>query len=373
MNDISITGAMPDKTEILFENIAQNNELEDFALVGGTALAIYLKHRTSEDLDFFINKNKINGVIKSKIESLINRLENDYNYTIELDTNYDDVQIDYMFGHVKVTFLASPLKLLEDSIKYKNLNIASKEKIIAGKLYTILKYRIKSRDFYDVKYSMKYENLSLGEVFDSMIKNYGKLNFTEKYINDRLLKTPLNIDDEGFESLDLKSEETFDSLRKFFKNEIKNLNKEKIEVMSFSIDEIKKNINKTYGVLRKSIIMIMYEINQKSILYKINLIKSKVDLFYKDLNGNTIFHLISDDNELFDYLLFHTEKIDDEIKNICKINGNEEGLNLIENHRLLNRCLNKDEQEVLNIIKDKPVDQKRFLADLRKKESFLNS
>lgn len=226
MNKIDIKGSMPKKTEILFEKISKGNELKDFVLAGGTALAIYIKHRTSEDLDFFINKNILNNRIKKEIESLIKRLENE-GYIITLISNYVDVQLDYMFGDVKVTFLASSLKLLDDSIKYKNINIANIEKIAAGKLYTILKYRIKSRDFYDVKYIMKYYKLEFGQIFDLMKKHYGRVNFSEEIINTRFLKMPLNIDDEGFESLQLKEKESFKTLRDFFKKEIKKLNDEK--------------------------------------------------------------------------------------------------------------------------------------------------
>ncbi|WP_321469818.1 nucleotidyl transferase AbiEii/AbiGii toxin family protein [Halarcobacter sp.] len=369
---IDINGAMPKKTEILFDQISLSNELDDFTLVGGTALAIYLKHRTSEDLDFFINKNKINTHLKLKIDSLIKRLKKDYKYSINLDSNDDDVQIDYMFGDVKVTFLATSLDVLEGSIKYNHINIASKDKIIAGKLYTILKYRIKSRDFYDVKYSMIYEKITLVGIFDLMIKYYGKLNFTEKYITDRLLKTNLNIDDEGFESLKLKVDENFKTLRNFFKKEIQKLNNEKIEIVSFSMDEIKENIHKKYGLLRTSIIMELYEINRSEELYNIDFQKLNVNLFYKNLNGQTIFHLVKDDDKLFDYLLFYTESIDEEIKAICKQNGNDIGLNLIEKHRLLNRCLYKTEIKVLEIIENKEVNKKEFLSDLEKKRKILN-
>ena len=219
MNELDIKGAMPKKTEILFEKIASGNELKDFVLAGGTALAIYIKHRTSEDLDFFINKNILNNVVKKDINVLIQRLQKE-GFIITLIANHDDVQLDYMFGDVKVTFLASSLKLVDDANNYKNIKVASIEKIAAGKLYTILKYRIKSRDFYDVKYIMKHHNLSFGDIFDSMKKYYGAVSFSQHIINTRFLTMPLNIDDEGFESLELKEKETFKTLRDFFKDEI---------------------------------------------------------------------------------------------------------------------------------------------------------
>lgn len=370
MNKIDIKGSMPKKTEILFEKISKGNELKDFVLAGGTALAIYIKHRTSEDLDFFINKNILNNRIKKEIESLIKRLENE-GYIITLISNYDDVQLDYMFGDVKVTFLASSLKLLDDSIKYKNINIANIEKIAAGKLYTILKYRIKSRDFYDVKYIMKYYKLEFGQIFDLMKKHYGRVNFSEEIINTRFLKMPLNIDDEGFESLQLKEKESFKTLRDFFKKEIKKLNDEKKEIFHFTKNDIEKNINKNYGLLRQSLLMELYNISKYSIIFDIDLLKVNANLFYSDLNGRTIFNLSFEENDFFDYLLFYIDEIPSDIKTICQNSGNQKALETIELHRLINRCLKKDIIEIEQILKDKDINKDIFFKKLTKKKEIL--
>lgn len=370
MNKIDIKGSMPKKTEILFEKISKGNELKDFVLAGGTALAIYIKHRTSEDLDFFINKNILNNRIKKEIESLIKRLENE-GYIITLISNYVDVQLDYMFGDVKVTFLASSLKLLDDSIKYKNINIANIEKIAAGKLYTILKYRIKSRDFYDVKYIMKYYKLEFCQIFDLMKKHYGRVNFSEEIINTRFLKMPLNIDDEGFESLQLKEKESFKTLRDFFKKEIKKLNDEKKEIFHFTKNDIEKNINKNYGLLRQSLLMELYNISKYSIIFDIDLLKVNANLFYSDLNGRTIFNLSFEENDFFDYLLFYIDEIPSDIKTICQNSGNQKALETIELHRLINRCLKKDNIEIEQILKDKDIDKDIFFKKLTKKKEIL--
>ena len=370
MNKIDIKGSMPKKTEILFEKISKGNELKDFVLAGGTALAIYIKHRTSEDLDFFINKNILNNTIKKEIESLIKRLENE-GYIITLISNYDDIQLDYIFGDVKVTFLASSLKLLDDSIKYKNINIANIEKIAAGKLYTILKYRIKSRDFYDVKYIMKYYKLEFGQIFDLMKKHYGRVNFSEEIINTRFLKMPLNIDDEGFESLQLKEKESFKTLKDFFKKEIKKLNDEKKEIFHFTKNDIEKNINKNYGLLRQSLLMELYNISKYSIIFDIDLLKVNANLFYSDLNSRTIFNLSFEENDFFDYLLFYIDEIPSDIKTICQNSGNQKALETIELHRLINRCLKKDNIEIEQILKDKNIDKDIFFKKLIKKKKIL--
>lgn len=366
MINLEIIDAMPTKTKILFERIASGNELNDFVLAGGTALEIYIKHRTSEDLDFFINKNIINNVTKNNIETLINRLDKE-GFIITLIANHDDVQLDYMFGDVKVTFLASSLKLLEDANQYKNLHIASIEKIAAGKLYTILKYRIKSRDFYDVKYIMKHYNLSFGEVFDLMKKHYGVVNFSEDIINTRFLKMPLNIDDEGFESLVLKEKETFETLRNYFKEEIKKLNNKKMEIFHLSKEEIAKKINKKYGILRQSLLMELYNIGRHFMICDLNLVRIECDILYQDINGKTIFHLACDDTKFLEYLLFHIQQIPDNIKTICQNSGNQKASELIEFHRLLNRSLSKDTVHIDEIIKDKGIDRDTFFEALDKK------
>ncbi len=182
---------------------------------------------------------------------------------------------------------------------------------------------------------------------------------------------PLNIDDEGFESLELKNQENFKTLRNFFKNEIKNLNNEKLEIFNFSIEEIKKNINKKYGLLRQTLLMELFNIAKYSPLFEINLSEVNADLFYQDIHGRTIFHLACDDNKFFEYLLFHVNETPDNIKIICEISGNTKALKMIEFHRILNMCLNKDFESIIKVIENKKFDKEIFLKLLKKKKAIL--
>ena len=129
---VDIKGSMPERTERLFEAIAKGDELKDFVLVGGTALAIHLKHRTSEDLDFFINRNFINNDLKYKIDSLMLRLSEKHG--LEWEKTVDDpdnICFDYSIDGVKVTFCANKANIIEHSEKYGCINIASIEQIAA--------------------------------------------------------------------------------------------------------------------------------------------------------------------------------------------------------------------------------------------------
>ena len=137
--NITLDGAMPADTKKILNLIAEGRELESFALVGGTGLAIYLKHRTSEDLDFFANRDVLDDFQKNKIKSLVSRLRDQGVPCRELKIDSYDICHDYMFGGVKVTFLAADMKVLDSSIKYKNMNIASIDQIAAMKMQTILR------------------------------------------------------------------------------------------------------------------------------------------------------------------------------------------------------------------------------------------
>lgn len=68
---IDIKGSMPQKTEKVFFAISKIPEIKDWTLIGGTALSIHLKHRLSEDLDFFVYDNKLNPNTKKNIEYIL--------------------------------------------------------------------------------------------------------------------------------------------------------------------------------------------------------------------------------------------------------------------------------------------------------------
>ena len=117
--------------------------------------------------------------------------------------------------------------------------------------------------------------------------------------------------------------------------------------------------------------MELYNINKHSIAYDFNLVEIRCDILYQDINGKTIFHLACEDNKFFEYLLFHIQEIPDNIKTICENNGNQEALELLEFHRLLNRCLDKDDENIQKIALEKVIDFDVFYLALKRKKTFL--
>lgn len=65
------TSYMPANTLSVFQGLKSLSFISQFTLVGGTALAIQIKHRLSEDLNFVSDEEELNvNLIKRNIKSL---------------------------------------------------------------------------------------------------------------------------------------------------------------------------------------------------------------------------------------------------------------------------------------------------------------
>lgn len=376
--------SMPENTFSLYEKIKKIPEIEEWTLVGGTALAIHIKHRTSEDLDFFINKNKINNVLKRNIEEILSKLVNTGYIKNDLENEDEEFQLDYSLSGVKVTFcVTSSIDLRKDAMIDEYLNIASLDVIAAMKMYTVLNHRIKSRDFYDLKYLIE----KVGYTFDGLLLNLQK--YFPKYtpskdrISSRLTKTKLDNNDEGFNSLKLQYKEDFNSLRKYF---IKLIN-EKIYEESIILNEILNNHNEIvlYGKSQKLFDLCNDSLGMKLISlngineYKKLLENGLINVEIKNLEGRTILDYLSDINEkeLFDKTLEIIDYIPDGLIERLSINSsNKEFIDLIEKHRVINRCIRKDENIVESILTSKDLNielYKRIINDKKEKLEFIEN
>ncbi len=370
---IDIKGAMPKKTEELFLEMSEIEDLKVFTLIGGTALAIHLKHRTSEDLDFFINKNVINRELQRKIDNILSTLTSNGN-SVETD-DIDEYQQDYRINGVKVTFCTTSLLNLKNNIEsFSNIDVATEELIYAMKMYTVLKYRIKSRDFYDIKELIDKDS-SFEEALDILKKYFPIYNISEKLITNRFCVIKLNYDDEGFETLDLKKQETFESLREYFIEIIEKLidNSEKLIL---NIQNSTDNLigDEKFGLLRKSLLMETIERYQIELFNNILELKI-VDIHYRDLSGKTVFNYLFDNQELFDKCLYFTDNIsEDLVETLQKENDTQELIYIVDYHKILNRCIDKSDDKIDEIIADK-IDKKdveKFLIDLSNKRQNIS-
>lgn len=117
-------------------------ELENFLLVGGTALSLHYGHRHSVDLDLFSSQNFTN-------EFLIPVLENKFKGFTYRNTNnpiglfgyIDDVKVDFVKHHHH--------PLIDTPLLFEGIRLISIHDIIAMKINAIMKRGVK-KDFWDI-------------------------------------------------------------------------------------------------------------------------------------------------------------------------------------------------------------------------------
>jgi len=142
--------ALVEKTLKVIEPISMMEFVKLYFLVGGTALALQLKHRLSEDLDFMCWKQSKKDKQSINIEKIKNELAQ--NFTIDkvdiLGNNHIEIYID---GGVKLSFYApDKIKPAIKPVHYlNNLILADEECIAALKMETFLR-RNEFRDYYDL-------------------------------------------------------------------------------------------------------------------------------------------------------------------------------------------------------------------------------
>ncbi|MBS3779626.1 MAG: nucleotidyl transferase AbiEii/AbiGii toxin family protein [Desulfovermiculus sp.] len=149
-----VTCLAPKAGTLLRELVASCPFLDRSVLVGGSALAMHLKHRQSEDLDFFTYAE--GNFSKKIIRNYIKRFQQK-----EILNETDD-QIDLLINGVKVTFFDAKWSFLRPS-QVDKFNLASLEAIAAMKV-NVLFLRATYRDYYDLYFLA--QELGVRKIFD---------------------------------------------------------------------------------------------------------------------------------------------------------------------------------------------------------------
>src|SRR5699024_1921526 len=127
--------------------------LHQYVFVGGSALAIHLSHRKSEDLDFFSWDAK--AFDSGRLQQQLGRWQS------KEIINLSDQQIDLLLDGVKVTFFNAGWPLLKPTSPDR-FNLATLESLAAMKAHTLF-VRAKYRDYYDLYFLVR--ELGLETVF----------------------------------------------------------------------------------------------------------------------------------------------------------------------------------------------------------------
>jgi hypothetical protein len=153
---------LPHTTRRVFEKLAEQSFMQSYVLVSGTALAVQIKHRLSEDLDFISDSETLNtSIIKRNIAKLFSEYR-----IIKEDTKW---QIDIVVENTKLTWfsagaVAAGFKTKEYAFRYKNLWIAKPEIIAVHKLSAIAQ-RNTLRDYSDLYFICRY-HIPLKSIFE---------------------------------------------------------------------------------------------------------------------------------------------------------------------------------------------------------------
>lgn len=127
-------------------------ELDDFSLVGGTALALKYGHRKSIDIDLFSNMNLDKQVIVEAIEKV-------FNSDFEYEGGLNNIGIFGFIRQTKTDIVHYPHALIAPITEIEGIRMYSDKDIIAMKLNAILGRGVK-KDFWDLYELLQHYKLS---------------------------------------------------------------------------------------------------------------------------------------------------------------------------------------------------------------------
>jgi predicted nucleotidyltransferase component of viral defense system len=135
----------------------QLEELKNFCLVGGTALALKYGHRKSVDLDLF-------SVEKFDNATIINVLEKTFGTGLSPEISSTKWGVFCYINNIKVDIVYYPHPIIKSPETIAGIKFYSSEDIIAMKFNAILG-RGKKKDFYDIDELLKHYTLQEMFVF----------------------------------------------------------------------------------------------------------------------------------------------------------------------------------------------------------------
>ncbi len=186
------------KTQQIFEAVSRIECIKPYHLVGGTALALQIGTRQSEDLDFMkwrtskSEKMEVDWVQIEKELSSIGNLE----HTDILDFDH----VEYVVSGVKFSFYACPKysPVTSTIVFLNNLKLADIKSIGAMKMEVMLR-RSKFRDYYDI-YSILKSGVPISDLISSAL-NYSEHRLKTKNLLAMLTNGARFTRDANFEQL----------------------------------------------------------------------------------------------------------------------------------------------------------------------------
>ena len=204
--------------DAIIEQVAQMECIKPYVLCGGTALAVQIGHRKSEDLDFMMwrisktEKPEVNwNLIEKELTEKIGPIEN-FNML-----GFD--QVEFRVKGVKFSFFVSDnYTPISDTVEYMgNIRLADIESIMAMKMEVMLR-RMKFRDYYDI-YSILKEGHSINNGIEKARK-YSQFRLSTKNLVAMLLAGQF-VPDDNFSTLEPKYDVDKVTIRNYILQKLK--------------------------------------------------------------------------------------------------------------------------------------------------------
>ncbi|MCX8056151.1 MAG: nucleotidyl transferase AbiEii/AbiGii toxin family protein [Ignavibacteria bacterium] len=198
--------------QVLFE-LSEKDFFKNFTMVGGSGIAFYLKHRLSEDLDFFSWESTLPNDISNFI------MECKSSYRLEI-TNLSNTYADFVLNDVKISLFAYNWELLKLKRQkmINNIYVADLDLLCVMKI-NALSMRAKFRDYYDL-YILNKEIYDIDKMLDLSLTYLPGMT---KKIFAMQLTFVRDIEDEDINHLSPKVVVTLEEIQKHFEREVRKI------------------------------------------------------------------------------------------------------------------------------------------------------
>lgn len=222
---------LPDGMRAVFAHLCRQPLLKDFTLIGGTALALQIGHRQSQDLDFYFTgdvlpRRALRGVLADAraqgftTQDMITPTQIQQ-ARINHGTDLQDWIQDWAIGGVKVSF--STFEGFDEQMRVvaafprvagvdAGFSVLGIEGLFAAKA-ALLSRRVRSRDLFDLKVLLDQHGYSIRQLFAAIRRVDPHAN---PDVHRDVLRglVPLDLEDEGFAGVGVTA--SVDELYAFF-------------------------------------------------------------------------------------------------------------------------------------------------------------
>jgi predicted nucleotidyltransferase component of viral defense system len=203
------TTILPQQTQETVELLKNIGILKNFYLSGGTACALHLGHRLSEDLDFFTPdefdvKRLRDALLEGKKLQMLSEDKNTFHC---------------IFNKTRLSFLRYKYPMLESYSRYKHINVSSLIDVLCTKLDTI-SARGSKKDFIDVYCAIQSKRYALSDIITAFQKKYKGIDYSLPHIMKGLVYFE---DAEEEEMPVMKSDVEWKKVKAFFVGEVRGI------------------------------------------------------------------------------------------------------------------------------------------------------